>query len=381
MYAIEKMRSAQKGNYVGEGNKMNKTAKLGGARKRDSNIELLRILMMLSLIAHHFVVNSGITERYNFNNITYNMVFLQIFAMWGKIAINIFTIITGYFMIKNEMTGKRILKLFLEIMFYEVVFYLAFLLTGYQPFSFKEFIAMLLIVPHTAGRGYAASMMVMLIFVPFANILAKGLSKQQYQLLIVFLLVYFTGFATFLKNETFDFVFWMLAAYLTGGYMRLYPCKWDKLGIGAIGTVASIFLMIASIVAIDIIGTKYGVLSYDYFVSDCNKILAVTASVSIFVLFKNWRVRYCRVINTVASTTFGVLMIHAGSDTMRRFLWRDVFDNAGHYDSFGLIPYACGVVLLVYVVCVGIDLLRIRFIEKPLFDKLEEYRWIHKALW
>lgn len=29
---------------------------------RDSNIELLRILMMLVIIAHHYVVNSGIAS-------------------------------------------------------------------------------------------------------------------------------------------------------------------------------------------------------------------------------------------------------------------------------------------------------------------------------
>ena len=28
---------------------------------RDSNIELLRIVMMLAIIAHHYIVNSGIS--------------------------------------------------------------------------------------------------------------------------------------------------------------------------------------------------------------------------------------------------------------------------------------------------------------------------------
>lgn len=34
---------------------------------RDSNIELLRILMMLMIIAHHYVVNSGIAPLVLFN--------------------------------------------------------------------------------------------------------------------------------------------------------------------------------------------------------------------------------------------------------------------------------------------------------------------------
>lgn len=336
---------------------------------------------MLSLVAHHFTVNSGIINLYDYNNITGNMIFLQIFAMWGKTAINIFTIITGYFLIESELTGKRLLKLFLEFMFYEILFYLIFLLTGYQPFSIKEFIKTILIIPYDAGAGYGGSMMVMLVFIPFANILVKGMSKQQYQVLLTLLLIYFTGFATFLKHETFNFVFWMLTVYLIGGYMRMYPCKWDNLKMGTIGTVASIILMIASILAVDFIGTKYGFYSSYYFISDSNKFLAVIAAISIFAMFKNWNLKYSKLINTIASTTFGVLLIHACSNTMRRFLWVDIFDNAGHYSSSDLIPYSCGVVLLVYTICVILDLLRIKFIEKPLFNWLEKYEWVKKPLW
>ncbi|MEG0485362.1 MAG: hypothetical protein RR576_07935 [Oscillospiraceae bacterium] len=49
---------------------------------RASNLELFRILLMLMIIAHHYVVNSGLTELYNFQNITPNMIFLQLFG-WG----------------------------------------------------------------------------------------------------------------------------------------------------------------------------------------------------------------------------------------------------------------------------------------------------------
>lgn len=62
---------------------------------RSSNLELMRIILMLIIIAHHYVVNSGITACFNFSNITANMIFLQIFGMGGKIAINAFVMITG----------------------------------------------------------------------------------------------------------------------------------------------------------------------------------------------------------------------------------------------------------------------------------------------
>lgn len=105
------------------------------------------------------------------------------------------------------------------------------------------------------------------------------------------------------------------------------------------------------------------------------------AAVCIFVMFKNYNLKYSKAINAIAATTFGVLMIHTNSATMRRFLWIDLFDNAGHFTSSMLALYACGVVLIVYVVCVCIDLLRISFVEKPFFKWLDKYEWVHKSLW
>lgn len=356
---------------------------LGQINERSTNIELLRILMMLSLVAHHFTVNSGITNLYDFHHIAGNMVFLQVFGMWGKTAINVFTLITGYFMVEREMTLKRFLKLFLEACFYMYMFYAIFVAAGYQTFSIKELIKTVLFIPYEAGISYSASMFIMMLLIPFANILAKAMDKRQYQIFLILLLVYFSGISTFLKQQdTFDFVFWMLAVYLLGGYLRLYPSRWDKMHFGIVGTICSVILMAASIVILDLLRNRFGIeRDYYYFVSDANKLLAVTASVSIFILFKNWKLKYIGWINRIAATTFGVLMIHANSDAMRKFLWKDLFDNAGHYSDGSLAGYAIGVVLLVYLVCVAVDFLRIRFIEKPLFQWLDKYKWIHKSLW
>lgn len=65
--------------------------------RRSSNIELLRILSMLMIVAHHFVVNSGllncIDSQVKFNFRDY---FLLLFGWAGKTGINCFVLITGY---------------------------------------------------------------------------------------------------------------------------------------------------------------------------------------------------------------------------------------------------------------------------------------------
>lgn len=74
---------------------------------RNSNIELFCIILMLVIIAHHYVVNSGITTCYDVSDITPNMIFLQLFGFGGKIGINCFTLITGYFMVKSKWSLRK----------------------------------------------------------------------------------------------------------------------------------------------------------------------------------------------------------------------------------------------------------------------------------
>lgn len=83
------------------------------------------------------------------------------------------------------------------------------------------------------------------------------------------------------------------------------------------------------------------------------------------MFFKNLKLPYNAFINAVASTTFGVLLIHANSATMRQWLWQDMLDNVGHY---GMPLYVLGCVLGIFALCSAIDYLRIRLIE-PLFFK------------
>lgn len=349
----------------------------GGTKGRDSNIELFRILLMFLIIAHHYTVNSGLTDCYNFNNVTLNMVFLQIFGMFGKAAINGFTLITGYYMVKSNITVKKFLKLYLEAKFYYFMFYLIFLVTGYEPFSAKGLVKTVFSIIYESGSLYTGTYIVFFLFIPFLNILVKGMTKKQYQGLLGLAICYFTIFSTFFKHDTFNFIGWMEVAYLIGGYISLYPCKlYSSKKISALFLAASVALMVASIVVVDFVGAKYGFGDFYYMVADSHKLFALTCSVAAFLLFKNIKVAQNKIINQVAASTFGILLIHTNSVSMRRFLWKDLLQNTMFYDSKLLVFQAFGSVCLVYVVCLLIDQLRIKFIEKPIYNKIENNKYL-----
>lgn len=86
-----------------------------GGVQRDSNLELYRIIVMLAIVAHHYVVNSGLMAEINTSGpMAFNSLFLLLYGCWGKVGINCFALITGYFMCQSNITVKKFLKLVLE---------------------------------------------------------------------------------------------------------------------------------------------------------------------------------------------------------------------------------------------------------------------------
>ena len=88
---------------------------------RNSSLELFRIIAMILIIAHHYVVNSGIQAHMALAPSSPQSLFLYIFGAWGKTGINCFVLITGYFMCKSHISVKKFIKLLGEIMFYRIV--------------------------------------------------------------------------------------------------------------------------------------------------------------------------------------------------------------------------------------------------------------------
>jgi len=164
--------------------------------------------------------------------------------------------------------------------------------------------------------------------------------------------------------------------YLIGAYIRNYQEKlfarrkiWLFIGLTCFA------LCILSIVATVFVNKKLSLdISVYFFVADSNKILAVLTSVSTFIVFKNLKLKYNKIINTIASATFGVLLIHANSDAMRSWLWGDVLQNTTYIQFNTAYLHLIISILLVYCICVAIDLLRIYLIEKPVF------KWLDKKL-
>ena len=336
---------------------------------RNSSLELFRIITMILIVAHHYVVNSGIMAAMALDHTHPTSLFLYIFGAWGKTGINCFVLITGYFMCRSNISAKKFVKLLGEVMFYRIVIGSIFLITGYTPISLSVLLKMF--VPITSiNTGFTPAFLIFFLCIPFLNILIKGMSEKQHiRLLLVCIFTYvflgsLPGFSV-----TMNYVSWFVVLYFIASYIRIYEKKiFNNTKFWGLAALGMLLISTASIVVMNI--THH---SSHFFVSESNKALAVLLSISAFMFFKNLKIKTNKFINTVAASAFGVLLIHANSDAMRQWLWVDVLQNAKMYSSEWLVLHAILSVLVIYIICTVIDFLRIQFIEKPFFKLWDKH--------
>lgn len=326
---------------------------------------------MLLIVAHHYVVNSGLYDVIRDTPHAASAYVMWLFGAWGKTGINCFVLITGYFMCKSQFSGAKLLKLYLQITFYSLIIYGIFCISGHEaPSPFKA--AWILFPIKSLNDGFVSCFLVFYLLIPFLNILIGNMDKKQHRLLLVILLAAYTCLPSIPKfNMAFNYVTWFSVLYILASYIRIYGLfpNVSHRGWGSI-SVLCLVLSSCSVLGLEAI-YRYGLTGSHapyFFVADSNKIMALALSVASFMFFKDLKIPHSRIINAVGASTFGVLLIHANSDAMRQWLWRETVDCIGHFGPSVLwtLSYATVSVLLIFTICAGIDWFRGRFIEKRL---------------
>ena len=111
-------------------------------KQRNSNIELLRILSMLMIIAHHYALY-GVHQLYDSNKIdsyyaygtSLNRAISECFLPGGVVGVGIFFLIAGYFGIQSDKI--RVSSVIKTVLFYSLFF--AFLAAVLHNYGFLDY--------------------------------------------------------------------------------------------------------------------------------------------------------------------------------------------------------------------------------------------------
>ena len=323
---------------------------------------------MIGIVAHHYVIHSGLMDQVFAEGAGFSPknIFIVLLGAWGKIGINCFILITGYFMCKSKITLKKFLRVLFEVMFYNVAINAVFLITGVSDFSLAVIKDALLPIDMTSF-DFPSSFLIFYLMIPFANILIRHLNKKQHLFFIAVPVVFFSIIPTFSRTAigmNYLGLFWIV--YAIGAYIRLYFPKPNKtyLKHSIIMTITCVSLVIISVILNLVLGGRNDMY---FFIDRPIKLLAILTAVALFMLCINIKMKYHPIINAIAASTFGVLLIHDNSIPMRHWLWVDKLHVTNMYNSEWLYLHAIIAILGVYIVCVGIDRVRMVALEQPLF--------------
>lgn len=333
-------------------------------KERKSNLELLRIFSMILIILYHYLLYSGFEFG---RDITVNKLITQIICFGGKVGVNCFVLISGYFLIDSKFKWKKVFKIIIESFTYSMIILLIAYIFKFDNLNAKNIIKS--IFPTTFSMYWFISVYIVLyVLSPYINKLFDILSKKEVIKLIgilVFISIASITPVFIYVIKKVSSILWFITLYLIGAYIKRYPNKYfnDK-RISLCMILISYLLIVLSIVILDFFALLYPVVEgKEMYYVWMNSIFVLVNSVSLFLFFKELDIKCNKCINSIASTMFGVYIMH-DNVFMRRFIWRKVVCGFAYQDSAFLIVNAFIGLLGVLIVGIVIDFIRQIFIEK-----------------
>lgn len=331
---------------------------------------------MILIVVHHYAIHGALQETLVFSGNKYILDFL---SFGGKLGVNCFVLISGYFMCNSKITLKKILSLISEIWFYSIVILILFLtiLKPVEPIGFKLLLRSVLPISYSA-YWFATTYIVLLILSPFINKWIQSMDKKMHQDLLIVSIAIYSFLPTFMKTTLigYNHLIWIILLYLLASYIRRYIDKEQlklKRHCSFLLIVAS--LIFISILLLDFIGSKFNIsilLDNSTYFANQQSFLLMIMSIEIFLISLRGN-KVNKLINKISKATFAVYLIHDNL-IMRPYLWQTVFDCQSAYYSNHLLMHALCSICIVFFVCIGIELIRQKTIGK-IVDK-----WIDRIL-
>ena len=343
----------------------------GLVKGRSSNLELLRIICMVLLIMHHLVVHGG---SIGMEGMTANRIFSLIVLPAGKICFNCFVAISTWFLVRSTFKASRFVKVWLQVLFYNLVFLGATFAIGGEyaaTLGWKNWLGAFFPMIGNS-HGYAAAYLAFYLTIPFLRIVGDRIEKRQLTFLIVFLTVtqimagqlgFVTGYTQPFASEILLFVL----CYFISLYLQKYPFQWQSNTAILLAIVLGIWLFTAFCRIFN--GIYPANWFYMFFANIATgsefSAFNILAGYALFLCFYKIKMPANKVINTLATTTFGILLMH-DHNYFRPVVWHVIMKTETWY-YVPFVRFVCYMIvatLIIFVAGMLIDFVRQFCIEK-----------------
>ena len=106
--------------------------------KRETNFEVLRTVAMFFIVVYHCLTH-GVGDGYGFNTdspVTLsNVLFSDFMLVFSSIAVNLYVMISGYFLVDLDFKPSRIVRTWFNACFYSSIITVLFMALAIEPFN------------------------------------------------------------------------------------------------------------------------------------------------------------------------------------------------------------------------------------------------------
>lgn len=343
-------------------------------KERETNIELLRVLCMFGIVAHHAVVHGGGLS------LTWGgkAIFASLIVPAGKIGFTCFLAISMWFLCDSAFKGKRFIATWLEVLFYTVIMTAVAAFCG-TPVTTGEWIGSFMPIGGIS-HGFAATYLVVYLLLPLLARVSEGMTRSQVFWVVVLLaycqilegiLGIFGVTIPSLHPFSSEIILFVLFFFMLL-YLKKWPIAVTSSKIALLAIVAFVWAICTFSVAAPIAMPGSELAQSALLISAINPgengIFNTVGGMALFFLFKQLKVPHSKLINRIASCTFGVLLFH-DHNVCRPAFWSQIIPGgmAAIWALPGLTAMV-GVILVsiaIFAVGCAFDLLR-QIIQKGL---------------
>ncbi len=334
---------------------------------RMANLELLRCIAMMMVIVLHFLGKGNLLpplDGQDMDPAGYAAWLLESFCI---VAVNVYMMISGYFLCTSSFKLSRLIGLWFQILFYSISFGLIGAFTGILTVTpFDTHYILTLIFPVSMEHYWFLTAYVFLyLLLPFIGKAVKQMSRQQFQWSVTLLFCLFCLLKSILplRLETDSMGYdclWYLCVFTAAAYIRRFGVPFlEKRGRGLPIYVVCCLGIFFGTMGLRIVYLKTGSfrLMLKMFL-EYNHILPFLAAAGLFAAFAGCKIqgRAAAFVTRISPYTLGVYLLHENIGF--RYSWQKWFGAAGVNSVSALLFRTLAAVICVFCCGILIDILR-----------------------
>lgn len=336
-------------------------------KTRQANIELLRIVAMLMVVVLHYLIKGGATPSLAEDTGILNLMTWYLKAMC-IVTINVYVLISGYFLQEAKWKISRLISLWFQTMFYSVLVPVVCLVLGVSDvgeWGLYDWINVLFPI-QMEHYWFITSYVVLYLFVPVLSAGIKQLTKRQHELVITGLLLIFSFPKTILPiaiptdRNGYDFG-WFLCLFVIAAYVRMYGIPFfNKKGKAFGGYLLAVTAIWLISVGCGVLSRKGLALEHAMNMPYCyNHLLVLVAALGLFYTFSYIRIPrgvVSNIICKVSTYTLGVYLLH--ENLAIRSQWQFWAGIEQVREGFEIFSHMIMTVIAVFIAGVLVDYVR-----------------------